>query len=152
MTIMACATSIHPQVAAGGERRGNMTVARSRVLWDALGSPLATGLLRASSSGAALPISVKLFPSFVDEYAEVRASEGQRPGGRGGGKGSATFKAIASCHCGPALASKRMSHAAVFVSYDAMAVGMLPSRPLELFTCVRGCLLPLQPLEQRPSL
>lgn len=57
------------QVSSGGERRGNVTVQRSAALWDALASPLATGLLRAASTVSALPVSVKLFPSFLDEYA-----------------------------------------------------------------------------------
>ncbi|KAG2446496.1 hypothetical protein HYH02_008487 [Chlamydomonas schloesseri] len=57
------------QVAAGGEKRTNVTVRRSAAFWDAFEAARQDGLLSASHG----PKSHKYFPSFVDELAGAGA-------------------------------------------------------------------------------
>lgn len=75
--------------AARGERKGVFTVRRAAALWDALPQAQEQHLLSAAptgSKGKGGPGPVKLFPSFVDEYAGggksklvVEAGEGHGP-------------------------------------------------------------------------
>eukprot|EP00198_Chlamydomonas_reinhardtii_P004774 XP_001694110.1 ubiquitin-protein ligase [Chlamydomonas reinhardtii] len=57
------------QVAAGGEKRTNVTVRRCAAFWDAFEAARHDGLLSASHG----PKSHKYFPSFVDEMAGAGA-------------------------------------------------------------------------------
>ncbi|KAG2433893.1 hypothetical protein HXX76_008246 [Chlamydomonas incerta] len=62
------------QVAAGGEKRTNVTVRRGAAFWDAFDAARHDGLLSASHG----PKSHKYFPSFVDELAGGAGASGRK--------------------------------------------------------------------------